>query len=461
MMRIRAAKYCALIAIATAPSLCVAATPRLNDYAQGVAIDLISQRPVVQLALPDTVYQFVVTDDLRDVRVFNAEGSPVPHALCRSPQVLAPTIFQETLPVYRLQDIRSAARDGTRVDVQTPGGAQISVQGGEVNDGERHTSAYVIDARGIEDELRSMQFDWSSPDGASEVRVSIQASEDLDRWRTLVAGSALLSVTSGERQLRRHRVAIPQARYEYLRVERVDSGPPLSIDGVIAERVTPAPLIEPVWFLANQAASEEPTALSYDAARRAPIAYARLTPSQDNTSLRIAIESRDDVKATWRTQWTGEMYSIATDNERRVSPPATFDVTTDRYWRVRLTNKEETFSQRPALELGYRPAQLRFLTQGQGPFTLAFGSRRADPAPARACNALLADMQPEDLASSIGEGLAGTPRTLGGEDALRPLPKKTPVRQVVLWGVLILGVGGLVAMALSLLRRVNSDGNRG
>jgi hypothetical protein len=464
MMRTSGLKRCAVLSLAALPAICLGATPRPDDYAQGVAIDLVSEQPIVQLNVPDTVYQAVVTDDLSDVRVFNADGLPVPHALCAAPMAQAPTVSQESLPVYRLQDIKSAGSDGTRVEVQTPGGAQISVQGaGQAQgsgDREQQTSAYVIDARGIDEELRAMQFDWSSPDGASEVRVSIQASDDLDRWRPLVAGSTLLSVKAGEQQLRRHRVAIPQAQYEYLRVERVDRGPPLQIDGVIAERVTPAPTIEPMWFFANPGASGEPTELEFDAARRAPITYARLVLSQDNTSLHVAIESRDDAKASWKTVWSGEAYSITTDTERRVSPPAEFAATTDRFWRVRLTNTSETFAQTPALELGYRPAQLRFLAQGEGPFTLAFGSRRAEPAPGRACDALLADMKREDLERNIGDALAGLPRSLGGNDALRPLPKKTPVRQIVLWGVLVVGVGALVAMALSLLRRVNPDAKK-
>ena len=53
-----------------------------------------------------------------------------------------------------------------------------------------------------------------------------------------------------------------------------------------------------------------------------------------------------------------------------------------------------------------------------------------------------------------GDGIPGEIRTLGGDEALKPLPKPTPIRQLVLWGVLVLAVGALVAMALSLLRRV-------
>jgi hypothetical protein len=167
-----------------------------------------------------------------------------------------------------------------------------------------------------------------------------------------------------------------------------------------------------------------------------------------------------DDKASWRERWSGEVYSILNDTERRVSPPAEFVATTDRFWRVRLANASETFNQTPALELGYRPAQLRFMTQGQAPFTLAFASRRAEPAAARSCDALLAGMKQEDLEQNLGQGFAGLSRALGGDDALRPLPKQTPVRQIALWSVLVVGVGALVAMALSLLKRVSPDGKK-
>ncbi|HKQ13740.1 MAG TPA: DUF3999 family protein, partial [Steroidobacteraceae bacterium] len=57
-------------------------------------------------------------------------------------------------------------------------------------------------------------------------------------------------------------------------------------------------------------------------------------------------------------------------------------------------------------------------------------------------------------AKLVGKGVFGAPRSLGGEDALKPLPKETPARLVVLWTVLVVGVGLLVAMALALLKRV-------
>jgi hypothetical protein len=445
--------------VAALPNVALAATPRLDDYARGVAIDAPSQRPIVQLELPDNAYRALTTDDASDLRVFNADGMPVPHALCAASSRPPPSISHEPLPTYRLQDLPQIAEDGTRVEVQTPSGAQISVQGGQRTDAQgRRASAYVIDARGVADELRAVQFDWSSPDGASEVRVSIQASEDLDRWRTLVASTTLVQLT-GEQQLRRHRVSIPQAKYQYLRVERVDRGPPLRLDAVIAERVTPQPPIEPVWFTANAAGAPEPDVREFETGRRAPIAFARLTPTQENMSLHVAIESRANPDAPWIQRWRGEVFAILTETERRISPPAQFAPTTDAHWRVRLTKSGDAFYQPPVLELGYRPARLRFLAQGAAPYTLAFGSRRAEPAPARGCDSLLGNLSEAEVTANIDDGFVGAERELGGENALRPLPKPTPLRQIILWSVLVLGVGVVVAMALSLLRRVKPDGS--
>lgn len=443
-----------------------AAAPRLDDYAQGIRMDGYSGRPLAETLLPDAVYQTITRADLGDVRVFNADGVPVPHAFCTSPVTSEPTITQEPLPVFELQAAPQGNGDGTHVEVATAAGTQIRVQEGvRVQEGEpgatdagaTQTWAHVLDARSIADELRAIEFDWHSPDGASQANVRIEASDDLDRWQTVVGASTLLRVGRDGRQLQRKSIALPQRRYRYLRVARTDRGPPLQITAVIAERVSAPPVIEPVWFAANPLPSSDADVLSFDAARLAPITYARLALPQDNSSVRISIQSRADDKVDWRSRWSGEMYSVVADGERRVSPPAEINAGPDRYWRVQYSKRDQVLTPAPALELGYRPARLRFLTQGTGPFMLAFGSRRVEAAPIQQCSDLLADVATKDLEEMVGEAILGPPQSLGGDTAFKPLPKKTPLRLLVLWGVLIVGVGLLVAMAMSLLKRVRND----
>ena len=79
------------------------AAPRSDDYAQGIEIMNYSNRPLVEMLLPDELYQKVTRTDLGDVRVFNAAGVAVPHAFCAAPVRETPVITQESLPVFDLQ----------------------------------------------------------------------------------------------------------------------------------------------------------------------------------------------------------------------------------------------------------------------------------------------------------------------------------------------------------------------
>jgi hypothetical protein len=437
----------------------LAAPATLDDYQRGIRVDPVPGKPLVEMALPDEVYLGVTRADLGDVRVFNAEGVAVAHAFCSAPEQTRPEINTQSLPVYELRDALRSANAGASVEVQTPGGTQVTVQEEDANTHDAQSGrTHIIDARSLDAALRAIQFDWASPDGASEARVRIEASRDLDRWSVIVPGSTLLRAASGDQEIRRERIDLPERQYAYLRVQRVDGGPPLQIISVTAEAVLPAQAIEPVWFNPRSLSSVEPGVHVFESDRLAPLQFARLQMIQDNSSVRARLQSRPDDKQPWVDRWSGESYLVVTATERRESPTARFAPTTDRHWRMLVVGDAQGQAP-PILQLGYRPARLRFLAQGSAPYTVAFGSRRAERYAAPACNALLADVSGKDLEGMVGEIYAlGPPTVLGGDAALKPLPKKTPVRLVVLWSVLVAGVGLLVAMALSLLKRVRPTG---
>ncbi|HKE96120.1 MAG TPA: DUF3999 family protein, partial [Povalibacter sp.] len=321
--------------------LLAAATPASaksspDDYSQGMRVDLYAGKPLADLQLPDAVYKTVTRADLGDVSVFNADGFAVPHAFCASAIAAEPIVSREPLPVFELQAPAQTGSSGTHVEVETAAGTQVRVQEGDAAPTEpgTRTWAHVIDARGITDELHSIEFDWSSPDGASQANVRVEASSDLDQWRTVVNGSTLLRVEQGGRQLQRKTVQLMPQHYDYLRVVRTDGGPPLQIAVVIGERVTRAPAIEPVWFSANPLTSATPGELLFDAGHIAPVTYARVVLPQINSSVRVSLQSRPDDQAQWRDRWSGEVYSVMTGGQHRSSPAAAVDGDHDRYWRL-------------------------------------------------------------------------------------------------------------------------------
>jgi hypothetical protein len=435
-----------------------AAPPNKNDYASGMSVQAGYSQPMIETMLPDDVYRVVTRPDLGDLRVFNANGTPVPHAFCASPSSTAPQVSEQSLPVFVLRGRDQIYTDNSRVAVETASGTRVNVEEPAAETPEVVSGLiHIIDARDTQP-LRAIRFDWSSPDGVSEVKVRIEASDDLDQWQTVVPASTLLLAQQGGQELRRERIELPNREYQYLRVQRVDNGPPLTLNSVTAEQVAAAEEIEPMWFNATRVASKEADVLYFDAQHVAPVTYARVRLAQENSTVDVSLQSRPDEQSQWRTRWSGESYVIVSDTVRRESPPAQFQATSDRYWRLQILKDPQVY-QDSLLELGYRPAKLRFLAQGPGPFTVAFGSRRAEPAQPAECDGLLANMSAADRERMVEDGYTDAMVSLGGDTALKPLPKKTSAKVMILWAVLVVGVALLVAMALSLLKRVRQPTN--
>ncbi|MET0659526.1 MAG: DUF3999 family protein [Steroidobacteraceae bacterium] len=443
-----------MVALAYCVNTAWSAPPTTEQFAQGIEVMPQSPQPVVELALPDEVYRAVTRADLADVRVFDANGNVVPHAFCTAPQVLASFATFLTLPVIELKAARSNADSGTQIDVHTADGTHVAVLESGTSEKPIRTQAHVIDATQTDEALRSIAFDWETADGSSEAQVRIDASDDLDQWRSVVPATRLVHAGSDGQELLRARVPLPLQKYRYLRVERVDGGTPITIQAARAEAVAEPKHIEPQWLTPVFVSTNEEGRM-YRSDHRAPVQYARLKLPFDNMTVRATVQSRPDDKAVpWTTRWSGEIYAIVANGERKTSAPAEFPATSDREWRVQFAGDVAGDT---GLELGYRPALLRFVAQGNRPFTLAYGSRQIENQTARGCDQLLGDMKPRQLRELIGAAALGTPRDLGGAGAFRPFPKKTPVRLMVLWGVLVVGVAVLVAMALNLLKRVRGE----
>ena len=129
--------------------------------------------------------------------------------------------------------------------------------------------------------------------------------------------------------------------------------------------------------------------------------------------MRVAVQSRQDEKSAWRERWSGESYLIVTETERRESPPARFDATTDRTgacgsYRRRSRNAPT------GLELGYSSGAAALSRAGSGAVhdRLRQSARAERRRPTR-CDALLADVSAKDRAQMIAEGYAGGVRELG------------------------------------------------
>jgi len=457
---------CGALALGALCGIAAAQTPEPKDFAHGLNVTTAPGQPVQQFQVPDRVYQGVTRADLADLRVFNGGGIVVPHALCLGAEPAADTVREEPLSVFALQPGgRAPAGGDTRVSVQTSAGTSVQVvEGGSLAitpapAAPAAPESFVVDATALREPLRALQLAWSTPDGASQARVRVEASDDLDHWHTVVDGTTLLHVTADGRALDRNRIELPVWLYRYLRLARSE-GPAVRIERVTAEVVQPGTPPEPRWFAANPLGGTAADGFLFETRSVAPVEVAHVELGNANMMLRVALESRRTPEAVWQPRWSGDVSTVKAEDGALPNPVVAFTAVADPYWRVRVLRGAETLgSSSLALSLGYHPARLRFLAQGTEPFVVAYGSARVPPAETPGCDALLAQFQPAERAGMIGvaEVSVAPVGAFGGTEVLTPPPKPTPVRQIALWAVLLLGTAALVAMALSLLRRLRED----
>jgi len=442
----------ALLALFTTASF--ASTPQVRDFAEDMSL-VASPQPLQEIVLPDKVYATVTQWTLADLRVFNADGNAVPHAFCEVADSTSSTASVD-IPVYgldnRTSNASSAATTGHNITLHTAEGTSLTIQSmgsDSPRNPLRANASYVLDTRAIEHDIDTLWLDWAVPSGASETSVSVLSSDDLSHWQTIVSNARLLRVTTNDHTLEKSTVVLPKAHYQYLRVE--PAGDALVIHSAKAQYRINDQTQPLAWYSAGAPYSgDDVHELRYENSHRVAVTSLRITPHIENSSIHLAVQSRDRPDHAWQTQWTGEVFDIHYNNQDRRNDVITIAATNASEWRLLFPDNAEPPASAPSFELGYIPARLRFLAQGNGPFILAYGNARVTAPSALPCDALLSTLTITDKQHLIGTPTIGATQLLAGKDAL-VIKKQIPFRTLLLWGILLVGVAIIVKIALTLL----------
>lgn len=453
-----------------APALASATPPSLDDFAYGLTLTSNADKPLQELAVPDAVYAGVTRADLGDIRIFNATGVAVPYTICPASKPAAGVVQKMSVPIYAVSEGGNSDALHSRIDLETAQGTRVQIQEhsdqaresdtpAKTQAGKAQAAAYVIDLRHVDGQVGAINLNWETTPDTSEVQVRLQASSDLQHWRNISQRQTLLRAQGKAGLLERKRIPLSAGRYQYLRLERSDKDSSLRITSVTAQVVTPGTRVKatelPTQLL--QADTNASKTFVYDTGHLAPARTAQVKLPLENMSLQVRLESRPTRAAAWRKRWQGEVDSVAGLSDQGQRSPVRFFPTTDRYWKLSVMKGRDSLLGEPKLVLAYHPQRLRFLAQGAGPYTLAFGSGRVAPA-AQACGQLLSRSTPEKLATLTGQAnISGKQKILGGVGVLAPAPEPKSYWSYVLWAVLIAGTILLLAMAFSLLRRIRQE----
>lgn len=427
-----------------------------SDFSGSAVVTPANADALQRFTLPLQAYRDT-RRDLADVRVFNANGETVPIALAgdpdsvREPPRVAPLAM---FPVSSL--VTTPGARGTEVKIRMQDGTLVEVRGGR--GGAKKAAvpvAYLLDASALEEPLAALSFSWSPAPGTEVVPVTVEASDDLQAWRT-VSRATLWHVRQGASEVSEGRARlVPASRAKYYRVTW-RAAPDFRIETVQGEfegKVTSAP--RESLTVAGRA-GEKPGEFVFDLGARLPVEALRIVPPETNSIAMYTMYARNPPDTQWSYVNGSVFYRLQHGGTEVESPAQEIGRRSAREWLARVDmSKAGIGATPPRLEVQWRSAQVVFVARGPGPFHLAFGDPDAKSAWVSVSTLVPGYKRGDELKlpeASVGAVEGGPPRA----SILPPRLAEMGPRKLTLWGLLIFAVGVLAFMAWLLHRQMRA-----
>jgi len=443
MSRVR---YC-LFGLLAYSSLIQAQAISPRDFAYGQLAIPARDAAAYRFALPLSVYQNTVREDLGDLRVFNAEGVMVPFSLSRP---AAQSLIHKTPIAVTMFPLHEGARiliDGVHLTINSAGSA-VNLQTQTGTTATATVRQYLLDARALDATLSAMQLGW--PDGAPEYtgRLSLEASDDLAAWRSLVVAAPIANLRANGQTLIENRVEFSPTKAKFWRLSWLGMAPRFELTNVLAEPA--ASLTEPdrtSLEVIGVADPKNPQEFTFDLGAHPPVSRVNVLLPDPNSVIDVELSSRSTANAPWRARIRSGFYRLKTADAEQQNSPLEVSPYADRYWRARIVGAGNSPQSPLRLHVEWIPNELTFLAQGHAPFLVAYGNASANPAEA--------DLSHLPSSLEIVPAALSPPQESGGATRLVAKPAPFPRMRVALWSVLLLAVVVLSWMAY----RISKDPN--
>ncbi|WP_277373617.1 DUF3999 domain-containing protein [Pseudomonas sp. AA-38] len=427
------------------------AQERQEDYRQRLPLSLSGEGPWYRLQLPISVYFAARHADLRDVRVFDGQGQAQAYALLPG-QAHTQERLQEHgvrwFPLYaedepgvapRLRVQRSS--DGTLIELsdQAPTAAERQLRG------------WLLDASSIEAPLVRLSLSWSGAEEGFQ-RFSIEASDDLQHWRSWGEGQVARLSFAGER-IDQRQVELPGQRARYLRMLWQSPRQAPTLDVVTLRSRQQANQAAPLsWSPVLPARALGKDQYQWQLPQAMPLERLRMTLDAPNTLAPVRFEGRASEQAGWQPLATGLFYRLSDGARELRQDELALPGWPVSQLRLQVDARGGGLGQQPPrLQIALRASELVFLARGEPPFTLAVGNAGASSA-ALPLTTLIPGYRPERLAT-LGTAEADDSQAAVSEATSQADGHAGDLRRWGLWGLLLAGVALLAGMAFSLLRR--------
>jgi hypothetical protein len=446
--------------------------------------------PFHRLTLPNAIYGRAAFDDLRDLRVRNANGQAVPFAWLEDGlDAPAPRIASLHAPLFA---VPAAAADGATAGSDAPLlGFKLRTDGSlalaalpAVRPRSSAVTTWVIDASKVDGALVQARFEIA-PEALGLFAFTLEGSDDLRLWHRIGGDEQLVRLRHADQTIERLALEIDHARARFLRLRWQDPASTPALTGVWLDSVPETEPASPLEWTPEQRPSSCGTDYcDYAAPRGLPLQSLRIALADANTLAPLRIVSLASSPSSVRKPARNALYVLrhggaqapsATTPELLLADTVVYrlqqasgearsgavalDGSPHVTLRLRTHGSIRALgSTPPLLSFGTRPRTLVFLAQGQPPFALTWNAASQPTSPDAAPALPLATLVPGHRA---GQALTSDAATLDlAPLATSPAPPGdpgVPTRKLWLWVALAGGLLLLAAMAGSLLRGLKTD----
>lgn len=443
-------KTTALLVALLVSSSAMAAGP--SDFARQWPV-AASREGAYAITLRPDVYAQLTQRDLSDLVAFNAEGEALPFGPMPEDYATPPGSWRDVawfaLPAELPADAGELA-----LHVSRAADGNLNLDASLRHGPSRSVPALLVDVRANDSDIEAIAFELAMDAADFSAEVSVEASDDLQSWRTLVPVATIAQLRQHGQALLRRTIELPPQRASYLRIRSLANGREIPLRGVrLRLRSFNAVHGNPERQWLN-AAPESVDGRVFRFRMPAPVPADQLdiVLAGSNSVANFSISARDTDQGKWR--YVGQLGAFRLHGAGMAldSEPLELPMTRETEWRI---ESNVDLAEAPTLRFGYRPETWLLLTSGPPPYTVVAGSawaRRSeyplDALVARARAQFGAEWRP------LAVGL-GPMKDAGGEAALSAF-NRDRLKTWALWGVLVLGALAVIAMVLHLLKSPGS-----
>jgi len=425
--------------------------PVMQEFYAGSEIKVQEDKPLQQTLVPYHVYEIVKSQNLNDIRVFNAKGGLVPHRVAS--QKKDAQTSTKSLSFSKL----TSNVDGLNnlIEKYKTSGVDISLslRAIDTDQSSSKVDVYIGEIGELEGVGKELKLDWIlNQDVSTFFSADIETTNDFKNWKSVAKGVNLAQLKTNEAIVKHNLIKLGQFDDKFYRLSiRGERRPDInSIELTLSQQQDiPYRTSEDVIGIHD----ENNKQISYYS-QPAKIIKKKLKVqvSDNNVMADCRVYSRDSGDDNWILRGSGTVYKITNNGEILKNEVIDLRASSDSEWKLEVITRGSGFEQQsPVVNFMWQPHVLTFVARGENPFVLAYGSV-AYATQSFSQNTFFNTTSDDEDQLIAQTSVSNKVDVLGGEEVLKEdLIKVTP-KNMILWGVLIFGSLLLLFMAFSMLK---------